>query len=74
MPQRKKKRPTYRHEEAMQAPNEVTVCVRMPHMLHDKLIEMQARHMRQTGKQVSRNTLILSILSRRIESGRGVEI
>ena len=69
-----KKKAVYRHEAAMQAPNSVTMCLRMPAPLHEKLIEVQAKHMEKTGSAVSRNTLILAILSRHVESGRGIEV
>lgn len=75
MPQssgKKRRARAYKHEEAMAQPNTVTVCVRMPELLHEQLVEAQANHMHTTGSAMSRNSLILNILSRHVESGRGV--
>ena len=68
-----KKKP-YRHEQAMAQPNTVTVCLRMPEPLRDKLMEVQEQHMREHGEAISRNSIILNIVSRYLESGRGVQL
>lgn len=52
----------------------VTICLRLPDALHDQIIKMQAKHLLKTGEQLSRNTIIVNILSRYAESGRPVQL
>lgn len=42
----------------------VELCLRIPMDLHKRLVSMQARHMRKTGANISRNALIVDILEK----------
>ena len=45
----------------------VTVSLRMPRRLHDKLVKVQARQAESNGKMASRNALIVAMLDEGLE-------
>lgn len=47
----------------------VELCLRIPMDLHKRLVTLQARHMRKTGENVSRNALIVDILQKATTDG-----
>lgn len=48
----------------------VTLSLRIPQSLHDRLVALQAQQAKRNGKMNSRNALIVSILEERVTPPR----